>query len=519
MELRSPIQLRRPELGVALLIAIFVLLLISVVAIALIVSSGTESAIAGNYRTATGVYYAALAGLEEGRGRLLAKNSTAFKFTAPTLLPPPGTSLPVGQPFYIINPVSGETVAPWDPASPYADTEFASEFSGFPLPNPSPSTSSTSPVAGAQGPSYKWVRINAVSEKSLVLDVDNDGSQDQTTPIYYDSKFSKLTTSTSGSQQVFEITSLAVLANGSQKLLQYLVALIPVNFSDFPSGQLSFPAALTIAGSSTNGVAFSAPTYPLYWVSGVNQSGPFCPPPGPDVYAIGVFDDPDKANVTSGGNGGTGIPVPIQPNYDGRLNPPNPPTPDVVDVFAGGAIGSFPVALQTPSKLDSIAQAIMANPDAVVPPGGGNATGSDLTPLLASMSNPGGMSPTNPMTVVVNGDLDLNGWHNTGYGLLLVTGNLHYDPDASWQGIVLVIGKGTVTGSNNGNGEIDGAFLVAKTRDASGILLPDPDLGPASVIFDPAMQGKGIRYSSCWVQRAQPTSNFKILSFHEIPQP
>jgi hypothetical protein len=98
-----------------------------------------------------------------------------------------------------------------------------------------------------------------------------------------------------------------------------------------------------------------------------------------------------------------------------------------------------------------------------------------------------------------------------------VTGNLHYDPDASWQGIVLVIGKGTVTGSLAGNGEIDGAVLVANTRDSSGNLLPG--FGKASVIFDPNMGGAGIRYSSCWVQRAQPTSNFKILSFHEIPQP
>ncbi len=45
------------------------------------------------------------------------------------------------------------------------------------------------------------------------------------------------------------------------------------------------------------------------------------------------------------------------------------------------------------------------------------------------------MSLSNPMTVVVNGDLDLSGWHNAGFGLLLVTGTLHYDPDASWNGL------------------------------------------------------------------------------------
>ena len=70
---------RRPsESGIALLIAIFVLLLISVVAIGLLVSSGTETALGANYRTSSTVYYAAIAGLEEARGRLLPKNPNYF---------------------------------------------------------------------------------------------------------------------------------------------------------------------------------------------------------------------------------------------------------------------------------------------------------------------------------------------------------------------------------------------------------------------------------------------------------
>ncbi len=250
---------RRKESGIALLISIFILLLISVVAIALIVSSGTETAMAGNYRTATGVYYAALAGLEEGRGRLLGKNSGSFKNTAAAgFIPSP---LPMGQPVYIINPVGGEVVAPWDPASTYPDLEFNAEFAsaGYTLPNPSPNVNSLSTVAGIQGPLYKWVRINAISEKAIGVDIDGDGLDN--TPLYYDSNLSKLVANSSGgAQQVLEITSLAVLPNGSQngsqKMLQYLVALVPANIPGFPSG-LSFPAALTIAGSPGGGVVFT----------------------------------------------------------------------------------------------------------------------------------------------------------------------------------------------------------------------------------------------------------------------
>src|SRR5258708_4310517 len=302
---------RRKESGIALLISIFILLLISVVAIALIVSSGTETAMAGNYRTATSAYYAALAGLEEGRGRLLGKNSGAFKNTAPALA---ASYSAMGQPVYIINPVGGEVVAPWDPASTYPDLEFNAEFqasTGYSLPNPSPKVNSISTVAGVLGPLYKWVRINAISEKAIGVDVDADGLDN--TPLYYDSNLSKLVGNPSGgAQQVLEITSLAVLPNGSQKMLQYLVALVPANIPSFPSG-LSFPAALTIAGPAGGGAGFTpptAPSNPSYYVSGVDlTSVPFCTA-GLNVDAIGVFNGTDLTNVKGS------IPAATETNYN-----------------------------------------------------------------------------------------------------------------------------------------------------------------------------------------------------------
>jgi len=234
MERRS-IRGRKSEEGIALLISIFVLLLISVVAISLVVSSGTESALAGNYRSATGVYDAAMAGLEEVRARLRPNSPISFKNTDPLFLPA-GTPLDPCSPVYVINPLGGETVAPWDPASTYPDTEFNQEFTGIcPAgslpPNPSPRAFSiwnTNPLNGLPfpGPSYKWVRINGVTEQSLKLDVvPYDGTWNDATPIYYDGT---LNNNSSGSQ-VLEVTALAVLPNGSQKLVQYLVSSVPIS--------------------------------------------------------------------------------------------------------------------------------------------------------------------------------------------------------------------------------------------------------------------------------------------------
>src|SRR5215467_8756720 len=136
---KRTIRKRRREKGIALLIAIFVLLLIGVVAIALMVSSSTETALAGNYSLSTGVYYAATAGLEEARARLRSNNPNSFSNTAPGFLTSP---LGVCSPVYVINPVGGETVAPWDPSSPstYPDSQFAQELGSVcgALPNPSP---------------------------------------------------------------------------------------------------------------------------------------------------------------------------------------------------------------------------------------------------------------------------------------------------------------------------------------------------------------------------------------------
>jgi hypothetical protein len=499
---KRTIRKRPSEKGIALLIAIFVLLLIGVAAIALMVSSSTETALAGNYRLSTGVYYAAAAGLEEARARLRSNNPNSFSNTAPGFLSSP---LGVCSPVYVINPVGGETVAPWDPSSTYPDAQFGQEYGsvcGAP-PNPSPSTVSIwnrSPLNSLPfpGPLYKWVRINGVSEKSLGLDTSPyDGSID-TTSVYYDYAGGRLNDQNIGGQ-VLEITALAVLPNGTQKLLQYLAAPAPITLPPFL-------AALTLAASSANGAVFQPTTDNSYAVKGDDEdcSGGLT---GSKYAAIGVLTGADVASVK--GN----ISYPL--NYPGFGSG----VPDVENITTNPINGSvFPGNMQTPGQLDGVAQSIAQAADVAVP------AGTATYPLpnvdqsqFGSATAAAGMSSSNPVTIVVNGNLDLSGWGGTGYGLLLVTGTLNYDQDTTWNGIILVIGQGVVTNVRHGQPKlINGAVLVANTRDASGNLLAN--LGAASLTFSGNMQSNGIRYSNCWIQRSQPTSGYKILSFREIPQ-
>lgn len=505
MRIRKTNRKRRSETGIALLIAIFILLLISVVAIALIVSSGTESALAGNYRASTGVYYAAVAGLEEVRARLRTNNPNSFKNTAPTFLPPAGTPLTTGFVYYVLNPGPGENMG--NLLTTYPDTEYDTEFGNGALAaatiNTTASVWNRAPLNGLPfpGPLYKWVRINGVTEQSLNnLDTCPYDTTPDATLVYYgvvpicNPSLLNLNDQATGGQ-VLEITALAVLPNGGQKLLQYLVAPVPITLPPFF-------AALTMVTKSGNNIAYSSPNgNPGFNIQGLDQDtvGP-CTPVAPPVYAVGVFSNVDQSNFINGGGGGTGIlPPASRPNYKGISNP----GPDVQDISA-----TFPANLQTPAGLEAMVQTIIQSADAVI---SGPATGSNLP---ASMYSP---SP-NPMTIIVNGDLDLSGWNQTGYGLLLVRGNLNYDPLASWNGIVMVIGKGTVTATTSvALGEIDGAFFMATTLDASGNIL-SPNLGKPTMIYPINMGGEGIRYSSCWIQASRPVGSIKILSFHEISQ-
>jgi len=485
--------------GSALLIAIFALLLISVVGIALLVSTGTDSALAGNYRNSTSAYYAATAGLEEARGRLLKKNPDFInKSNAYPALFAGGTAT-FGQydVLYIINPAGGDTVDPTDSSGPYADTEYDTEFTTWHLSGATvrtPYVSSVSTLAGIPGPLYKWVRINAITEWALGLDVNSSGhTLDSNTPLYYNGNGLNLS---STGYEALEITALAVMPDKSKRFLQYVVVPSTLQYLLAPPPyQLSqaFPAALTLAG---NGVSYVGPDSSSFYVNGDDPiSGRTCAsPPWAPVSALGYTYSNDSPSVNP-----SAWTLFHPGNYTGFAPPPPAlATPSISQV-------SFPPTLQTVGQFESLIQTITQSADVVI-------TG----PAQATSSMPPGMSPTNPMTVVVNGDLDFNGWHNVGYGLLLVTGNVNYDPDASWEGLVLVIGKGTFTGSRMGNGRFDGAIVVAQTRDGMGN--PLANLGTSSVSFTSTMGGAGIYYNSCYILQAMAPMSYRVLSFREITQ-
>jgi len=489
MKLRDKTVKRRAEQGAALIIAIFTLMLISVVGTALILTAGTQSAVKGNYKASMHAFYDAKAGLEEARGRLWAYNPNSI---GNCVFPTPGAPMPVRQVCYIVNPSDGEVVDPTnlDTANPYADFEYQQEW-GIPVTSASglqPPITSQSRFGNPNiaGPLYKWVRITPRTERSANMDVDGINGLDSLSPLFYDGQQQMLSAS-SGSSQVLTITSFSLTPYGSRRMVQYTVA-------QSSAGAMNLNlnlAPMMILGDSP---VYNPPHSRSFQVNGNDRSGAYAGacalPPQPATTAVGLTDDPSTIV--------NAITLLRRQNY---YQVSGVPSPSVANVYS-----NLPPGEQSVEALDSLAQTL-ASSATVISNGPASSLpnyGTPSQPIIAVVlpSTPGG----------TDGDLVLN--NVTGYGILVVTGKLTLSGNFGWRGIILVIGQGQVTGSSVSGNEIDGGMIAAQTRDPSGNLLSS--LGSATVNWT---NGKGsFFYDSCWINNAMAAFPYKVLSFREIPQ-
>src|ERR1700739_4095894 len=173
------------ERGVALVFAIFALLLISAIAASLVFMSNTETSVNGNYRAERVSAFGAKSGMEEVRDRMALPAANPLSLVnllpgvlagnpfLPGVFPPAANSV-----LYVVNEgTSPGTVKPWVAGNAYMDDELCHDFVGVQPPQAAPDVRCTTPptaamlVAGAPVPStypwagtsaamtYKWVRV------------------------------------------------------------------------------------------------------------------------------------------------------------------------------------------------------------------------------------------------------------------------------------------------------------------------------------------------------------------------
>lgn len=473
-------KIRHREGGIALLMAMIALLLIGAIAAGMIILSGTETNISGNFKDEQLAFFSAKAGVEETRDRMrTAATNTLRTASLPTTLP--GTT---GSVLYILNPANGETVAPWNgsSATTYPDDELCKETTTISCTNNLPnlsscnnwcaSTTASSTYAASPVLPWKWVRLMLKQNNALAA-YSTNGNSSSGLQVCWNGTNEETSNCNAPNLPVYTLTALAVTPGGSRRMVQAEIAEDRLNFSA--------TSALTMDGT---GDTYGAPNSNNFNVNGNDSAGCGSTTTGPPVPAIGVSDNTDVTTVTGD------IPNNRKNNYTGSGGS----TPDVENISS-----SLPPNLQTVSSLQNLTASI----ETMV-------TQPVITGPASSLSNPG--TASSPQIIYVNGDLSLGG-NVTGYGILVVTGTFTASGNVGWNGVVLVVGQGVFNGNGGGNNQYNGAILVAKTLDSMGN--PLSSLGAPTFNFNGG-GGNGVQYSSGCIAQATTLSTFHTMAFREM---
>jgi hypothetical protein len=500
--------------GVALIIALLVLLLITAVGMGMIVMSNSETNISSNFRDEQTAYFASKAGIEEVRDRLRAgaTNSLLLPTTLANALPGSASGI-----LYVINPLGGETVAPWLLAgNNYPDNELVKEMNctgtaptgAWWVPTVPTASTSYAPSPILQ---WKWVRVMAKINKSdtgctRVTSVDGTtlgqrvcwtGTHEVTTLL------GNCGLAGPNYLPVYELTSLAVTSSGSRRMMQYEVAQ-----NTFPV----IPGAFVFDGSQPS---FNPPNSSAFIVNGADTNvhggnainGVACPLPA-NQPALGSFDNPAVSTLTSAVQG----PPDRSSQYSSAA--PYPVAPAIVNSYT---------SLSTDSPNLSTVDGLTTLANMIVTAAGPNVYANGTTP-----ANLG--TDTNPVVNVVNGDLSIGG---SGAGILLVTGTLTLNGNFSWDGLILVIGEGAILKDGGGGATVNGSMFAANlTTGSPGTSGPAAYPGgggyttrialgannpPGKPFF--GWNGGGnatVQYDSCWIQAVTQASPYHIVAQREL---
>jgi len=277
------------ERGIALFMSLVMLLLLSGLALSLVFMANTDTSVNANYRSQQVLYFAAKAGIEEARDRLMAANVNTV--VSPVCAPSSSClpSIPVEptssnrQILYILAGANPGAVKPWDLTTVYGDDELCHNGYNALVPSQSADMHCTSVPSGSAWYStttskilwnstnaalpYQWVRISPKLNgsidsgkypvnptKAMNLQVCWDGSEELLLENAADCT-QMVNASPAGpvANPVYLVTALAVTPQtGSRHMVQAEVALSPT--PAFPFGLFATSTdcgGLQLGGGST----------------------------------------------------------------------------------------------------------------------------------------------------------------------------------------------------------------------------------------------------------------------------
>ena len=531
---------RRSERGVALIICLFALMLLSGIGLGMMYMADTESSINRNYRDAQQAYFAAVAGIQEVRERLTP--------TSTSLIAPP-TTLPTSpsastSAVYVLNwgnGVAKADITPWDMSdtSLYRDTEFCHENFG-PVGTPVVANTGANTPCNAvptgyyttvdstmptlfsanlnANVSYRWVRITLKANRSSVPDpaaTPNSfyvgaSSADNTIPICWDGfrevpKPAGYATcddnpppdGISYMKSVYVLTSLAITQNGSRRMVQTEVANNPPLLTN---AALDTDDFVTVSGSSVTVNGFD--NCNCTCTTGTGSHPPVCTNRTTGAACTGsTYAIYSSQTVNTSGNPAlvSGVTT-CAPGDTGCTNPSvayNQPFPYDVQSLVK-RYSTWPGVVNTTGSPYNIS-CTTATPPAYPNCGSLNA-GSIGTPPTGFPT----FDPNNPVGVVnqvtyVPGSFDIQA-HTNGAGVLIVNGDLRIHGGLNFYGLIIVRGVLTFSGSGTGqSSNVIGSVIAGN-----------------GTVADSLSGGINVQYDRCALLHDQTPAPPALLANHEV---
>ncbi|MCU1242412.1 MAG: hypothetical protein JWO71_3138 [Candidatus Acidoferrum typicum] len=460
------------EQGMAMVVALLALLLLSTVVAGMMVMSTTETSISANFRDEQTAFFAARAGLEETRDRMRKTATDSLNASLPTALPGAPSSV-----LYVTNPLPGETVSPANTTGKknkktHSDDEICKHLKKCPNAGYSTNGSASTSYAAKQPLAWKWVRImvkaNAAATGPAGI-ASVDGTTNANRVCWNGINEVVTAAATCGADApVYQITALAVTPSGARRMVEYEETLnvnVPVVAAIYAKNGIDTGQALNVTGNTEAGCSANS-TYGA--ASGTSTV------------------------TTPGGGNVTGSPAGTVNNYGWSINVPA--------LINGLVSGATDITTTPGTTKDSSTPPNYTIPTASLGtvPSGNN--GTPITYVTPDLYVPGS-SPA------VYNTLTLGGAKGgvTGYGVLIVRGNLVLDasPTIDYYGLIVVQGNLTIRSSSSSpvNPLIHGAIIVGGSFSA-----------PMS-----NMNGSvSIRQNACMVQNSIGAQFYKTVAQREL---
>ena len=492
--------LRNRHKGMALLACLLALMLLTAIALGLMYLGDAETRGNDNFRSSQQAYFAGLAGLQNVRERMMLANVAPHKIVPPTSMPGSSNSV-----LYVLNPAgAADAIAPATAGSNYYDQELCREMAAQNIPCP---LASGNIVTGTEdGPPYlntaaalpyKWVRINRKANASDAPYYNNGSAGNSTlsTQVCWNGVSElpvtllpvtdcslSLGSDPAGWSPVYELTSLAVTANGASRLLQMEVAQDPplvTRAAVDSQDHVDLNGSLMVNGwdyctcqCNTNKVNNKNVT------TCTNRAGLVCDGTHFAIYAAGSVDNPTPSETLL-----AGTPQPVVQNQ------PWPWDMDALVAKYRDATGTVNVT-QSPYSWTC--------PSGNCGTRAGQTLGTPPTFPPTPPNNPVGPGGMAKQVTYVPGDVQLSGGA-VGNGVLVVDGNLDIHGGLEFYGLIIVRGVISFTGGGSSGVNVYGAVLAGQQS------YVDTTLGGSANIY----------FDFCSLPQGNQNQPPRVLSFRE----